>query len=56
MKIGDLARLSCPERGDLVGVIVKKHDRDPAWSCNMWTLLVEGELLVGTDYNLEAVQ
>ena len=52
MKIGDLVRHT---QRNIVGVIVDKKDRNPAWTCNVWVVLFTDGLVNGTDYNLEVI-
>ena len=50
MKIGDLVRHT---QQNFVGLLVEKIERNPVWSVDMWHVLHKGELVKGTDLNLE---
>jgi len=52
MKVGDLVRHT---QQDIVGLIVKKKERHPAWTCNVWVVLFAHGLDAGTDNNLEVI-
>ena len=52
MKVGDLVRHT---QQNFVGLLVEKIKRNPAWSVDMWHVLYKGELVKGTDLNLEVV-
>ena len=53
MKVGDLVR---PTQQNFVGLLVEKIKRNPAWSVDMWHVLYKGELVRGTDLNLEVIK
>ena len=54
MKVGDLVRHTqwWPPS---VGLIVKKKERNPAWTCDVWVVLFAHGLDAGTDNNLEVI-
>ena len=52
MKIGDLVRHT---QRNIVGLLVEKIKRNPNWSVDMWHVLYKGELVKGTDLNLEVI-
>ena len=52
MKVGDLVRHT---QQNFVGLLVEKIKRNPHWNGDMWHVLYKGELVKGTDLNLEVV-
>ena len=52
MKVGDLVRHT---QQNIVGLIVEKKERNPAWTCNVWVVLFPEGVFCGTDNNLEVL-
>jgi len=54
VKVGDLVRHTqwWPPS---VGLIVKKKERRPTWTCDVWVVLFAHGLDAGTDNNLEVI-
>ena len=52
MKVGDLVMHT---QQNIVGVILEKLVRRPAWTCNVWVVMFVDGPMHGTDNNLEVI-